>query len=152
MAVGRTQSQLMRQGIDMYLDRLRHYLPVEVKIVDDVKASRSLTRAAQKQQEGMAILRQLQPGDRVILLDENGREHTSREFASVIERHLGSGLKRLIFVVGGPFGFSDEVYSRADSRLSLSRMTFNHEMVRLFFAEQLYRAMTIIRGESYHHD
>lgn len=152
MAVGRTQSSLMRQGIDLYLDRLRHYLPVEVKIVDDVKATRSLTHEAQKQQEGAAILRQLQPGDRVILLDENGREYTSREFASMIERNLGSGLKRLVFVVGGPFGFSDEVYARADSKLSLSRMTFSHEMVRLFFAEQLYRAMTIIRGESYHHD
>lgn len=152
MAVGRTQSPLMRQGIDLYLDRLRHYLPVEVKIIDDVKAARSLSRDAQKTQEGAAILRQLQPGDRVVLLDKNGREYTSREFAAMMERQMGSGAKRLVFVVGGPFGFSDEVYSRADSKLSLSRMTFNHEMVRLFFAEQLYRAMTIIRGESYHHD
>ncbi len=152
MAVGRTQSPLMRQGIDLYLDRLRHYLPVEVKIIDDVKASRSLTHDAQKQQEGTAIIRALMPSDRVVLLDENGREYSSREFAGMMQKQMGSGVKRLVFVVGGPFGFSDEVYSRADAKLSLSRMTFNHEMVRMFFAEQLYRAMTIIRGESYHHD
>lgn len=152
MAVGRTQSRLMREGIGMYLDRLRHYLPVEVKIIDDVKSAKSLTHDAQKEQEGLQILRTLLPSDRVVLLDENGKEQTSREFSAMLEHEMASGIKRLVFVVGGPFGFSKEVYSRADAKLSLSRMTFNHEMVRLFFAEQLYRAMTIIRGENYHHD
>ena len=92
------------------------------------------------------------PSDRVVLLDENGREFTSREFAAFVDKQMVSGVKRLVFVVGGPYGFSDAVYARADSKLSLSRMTFNHEMVRLFFIEQLYRAMTIRRGEPYHHD
>lgn len=152
MAVGRTQSPLMRQGIDIYLDRLRHYLPVEVKIIEDVKASKAVSRNCQKEQEGSAILRSLLPSDRVILLDENGKEHTSREFSEMMERQMNSGVKRLVFIVGGPFGFSQDVYSRADGKLSLSRMTFNHEMVRMFFTEQLYRAMTILRGENYHHD
>lgn len=152
MAVGRTQSPLMRQGIDMYLDRLGHYLPVEVKIIDDVKVGKSATRDQQKQLEGAAILRLIAPSDRVVLLDEKGREFTSREFADSVQRHMSAGVKRLVYVVGGPFGFSPDVYARADAKLSLSRMTFSHEMVRLFFAEQLYRAMTILRGENYHHD
>lgn len=152
MAVGRTQSPLMRRAIDDYLERLRHYLPVDVDIVDDPKFARSATNEARKQAEGSAILRRLQPGDHVALLDENGRELTSRGFAEMMQSRMNSGVKRLVFIVGGPFGFSPEVYDRADSKLSLSKMTFNHEMVRLFFTEQLYRAMTIIRGESYHHD
>ena len=97
-------------------------------------------------------MRNVTPSDRVVLLDENGREFTSREFAAFVDKQMVSGVKRLVFVVGGPYGFSDAVYARADSKLSLSRMTFNHEMVRLFFIEQLYRAMTIRRGEPYHHD
>ena len=152
MAVGRTSQPLMRQGVDMYLERLRHYVPVEVKIVADVKRTSSMTEEAQKQKEGEMILAQLQPSDRLILLDERGREMTSREFAGWMEKQMASGLKRLVFVVGGPYGFSKAVYDRADGKVSLSRMTFNHEMVRMFFVEQLYRAMTILRGEPYHHD
>ncbi|MDE5750353.1 MAG: 23S rRNA (pseudouridine(1915)-N(3))-methyltransferase RlmH, partial [Duncaniella sp.] len=102
--------------------------------------------------EGQAILAALQPSDMVVLLDERGRQLTSREFAGEIERGMNAGLKRMVFIVGGPYGFSPEVYARAAKQLSLSRMTFTHEMVRLFFAEQLYRAMTIMRGEPYHHD
>lgn len=152
VAVGRTTKDIVRKGVDEYLGRLAHYLPVEVKIIPDVKRSASLTEQKQKELEGEAILAALQPSDRVILLDENGREYTSREFASFMERQMASGVKRLAFIVGGPYGFSQAVYDRADGKVSLSRMTFNHEMVRLFFVEQLYRAQTILRGEPYHHD
>ena len=153
MAVGRTTSEIMRRGIDLYKDRLKYYdAPVEIKILADRKGAKSLTQQRQKELEGESILRNVTPSDRVVLLDENGREFTSREFAAFVDKQMVSGVKRLVFVVGGPYGFSDAVYARADSKLSLSRMTFNHEMVRLFFIEQLYRAMTIRRGEPYHHD
>lgn len=152
MAVGRTTIDFVQQGIAEYLGRLRHYVPVEVKIIADLKRSAGLSPERQKQLEGEAILAALQPADQVVLLDENGREYTSREFAAWMERRLASGAKRVVFIVGGPFGFSPAVYDRADSKVSLSRMTFNHEMVRLFFVEQLYRSQTILRGEQYHHD
>lgn len=152
MAVGRTTIDFVQQGIAEYLGRLRHYVPVEVKIIADLKRGAGLSPERQKQLEGEAILAALQPADQVILLDENGREYTSREFAAWMERRLASGAKRVVFIVGGPFGFSPAVYDRADSKVSLSRMTFNHEMVRLFFVEQLYRSQTILRGEQYHHD
>lgn len=152
IAVGRTTKPIVRQGVDEYLGRLRHYLQVEEKIIPDVKHSASLTAARQKELEGTAILEAVTPTDCVVLLDENGREMTSREFAAYIERHMVSGIKRLVFVVGGPYGFSPEVYARANAKLSLSRMTFNHEMVRMFFVEQLYRAQTILHNEPYHHD
>lgn len=152
MAVGKTTQPIIRQGTDLYLERLRHYLPVETEIIADIKKTASLTFDKQKELEGDAILKRIEPGDRLILIDENGREMTSREFASFMEKQMASGVKRLVFAVGGPYGFSPAVYSRADSKLSLSRMTFNHEMVRLFFAEQLYRAQTILRNEPYHHD
>lgn len=151
MAVGRTNIDFVRKGIDEYLKRLSHYLPVEVKIIPDLKRTAGLTEAKQKEQEGTAILSSLQVSDRVILLDEKGKEYTSEEFASFMEKQMASGVKRLVFVVGGPYGFSTEVYNRADGKLSLSRMTFNHEMVRMFFVEQLYRSQTILRGEPYHH-
>ena len=118
----------------------------------DIKASRTITAEMQKQQEGKAILSALQPGDIVTLLDERGKELTSREFSGLIERRMIQGIKRLVFIIGGPYGFAKEVYDKADDKLSLSRMTFTHEMVRLFFTEQIYRAMTIMRGEPYHHD
>lgn len=151
MAVGRTNIDFVRKGIDEYLRRLAHYLPVEAKIIPDVKRTSGLTEVKQKELEGNAILSAVQPSDRVILLDEKGREYSSEEFAAFMEKQMSSGVKRLVFVVGGPYGFSPEVYSRADGKLSLSRMTFNHEMVRMFFVEQLYRAQTILRGEPYHH-
>lgn len=152
LAVGKTNMDIVRRGVDEYLGRLAHYVPVETKIIADVKKNSSLTPVKQKELEGEAILASLLPSDRVILLDENGREYTSREFAAYCERLQGSGAKRVVFIVGGPYGFSPAVYQRAEAKLSLSKMTFNHEMVRLFFVEQLYRAQTILRGEPYHHD
>ncbi len=135
MAVGRTTSEIMRRGIDLYKDRLKYYdAPVEIKIIEDIKGAKSLTQQRQKELEGESILRNVTPSDRVVLLDENGREFTSREFAAFVDKQMVSGVKRLVFVVGGPYGFSDAVYARADSKLSLSRMTFNHEMVRFFLS------------------
>lgn len=152
IAVGRTTTGYINEGINHYMDRLRHYLPVELLVIPDVKATKAMTEAKQKDAEGKAILAALQPDDNVILLDERGRQKTSREFSEMIVEKMNRGLRRLVFVIGGPYGFSADVYARADSQLSLSRMTFTHEMVRLFFTEQVYRAMTIIRGEPYHHD
>ncbi len=125
---------------------------MDIVIIPDLKSTRGITEEVQKQKEGAGIMASLQPGDHVCLLDERGIEMTSREFATMIDRRMNQGLKRLVFVIGGPYGFSQGVYSRADSKMSLSRMTFTHEMVRLFFVEQVYRAMTILRGEPYHHD
>lgn len=152
MAVGPTSRKFVRQGIDEYLDRLKHYLPVAVKIIPDVKRASSLTELRQKELEGEAMVAALEPADRLVLLDERGAEYNSREFAAFMERQMLSGVKRVVFAVGGPYGFSPAVYARADAKVSLSRMTFNHEMVRLFFVEQLYRSQTILRGEPYHHD
>lgn len=152
LAIGKTQSRTISDGIRQYTDRIEHYIPFELQLLPDLKSSRGLTEALQKQKEGDAILSALQTTDMVVLLDERGKQLTSRQFADFIEKRMSSGLKRLVFVVGGPYGFSEEVYARANGKLSLSLMTFNHEMVRLFFVEQIYRAMTILRGEPYHHD
>jgi len=149
--VGRTADKLYRDAIDDYVGRLTHYMPLEIIVLPELKNARNLSRDQQKQAEGEAILKQIQKQDTVVLLDERGRERTSSDFARWLERKQMTA-KRLVFVVGGPFGFSADVYSRADEQISLSLMTFSHQMVRLFFVEQLYRACTIIRGESYHHE
>ncbi len=151
-AVGKTQTRYLEEGIRVYTERIGHYLPFALTVIPDIKATRSLTEDRQKEQEGERMLAAFQPSDCVVLLDERGTQLTSREFATFIDRRMTSGLKRLVFVIGGPYGFSDRVYSRADAKLSLSRMTFSHEMIRLFFTEQIYRSMTILRGEPYHHD
>lgn len=152
MVIGRTGARYLQDGIDGYIKRLSHYVPFELRCLPDIKTTKSLTEERQKELEGELFLSQLQPGDCLVLLDERGKELTSREFASYIDRKMVSVPKRMLFVIGGPYGFSKAVYDRADDKLSLSRMTFSHEMVRLFFTEQLYRAMTILRGEPYHHD
>ncbi len=152
LVTGETKTAYLRQGIDQYFSRLKHYIPSELQVLPDIKASKAMTETRQKELEGQQMLQSLQPGDYVLLRDERGNEMTSRYFAAWGDSRMVSGLKRLVMVIGGPYGFSPEVYSRADARLSLSRMTFSHEMVRLFVAEQLYRAMTILRNEPYHHD
>lgn len=152
IAVGKTATPYINEGIDAYMRRLTHYIPVESMIIPDIKGGKSMTETRQKELEGTAILNEIKGGDHVVLLDERGKELTSRDFAAFIDRKSVTVAKRLIFVIGGPYGFSKEVYDRADEKLSLSRMTFNHEMVRLFFVEQIYRAMTILKGEPYHHD
>lgn len=152
LAVGATRTDYLRIGVEIYRDRIAHYVDFEINIVPDIKSTRSLTPVQQKTAEGDAIISMLKPGDSVALLDEKGREFSSREFSSFVDKRMASGLKRLIFIIGGPYGFSDAVYSRADFKLSLSKMTFSHEMVRLFFTEQLYRAFTILNNSPYHHD
>lgn len=152
VVVGKTSTPYIASAVEEYVKRINRYVPLEIVTIPDQRSSRALTEEVQKQREGSAILAVLQGGDHVVLLDERGKELSSREFATEIDRRMVQGLKRLVYVVGGPYGFSAEVYSRADSKLSLSRMTFTHEMVRLFFTEQIYRAMTILRGEPYHHD
>ena len=151
LVIGKTDSDYLRNGIEEYIKRLKHYLPFEMIVVPDLKNTKSLSEDLQKQKEGELILNYVDAGDFVVLLDENGKEYSSVNFSEFIEKQMISGLKNLIFVVGGPYGFSDEVYQKSNSKISLSKMTFSHQMVRLIFVEQLYRAMTIIRGEPYHH-
>jgi len=152
LCIGRTRDALLDQAIGRYSQRIAHYIGFQFVALPDLKAGSKLTEQAQKEREGRQILSWLDNSDYVVLLDERGRQLTSREFAAEIDRRALQGLKRVVFVVGGPYGFSSDVYQRANSRLSLSRMTFSHEMVRLFFTEQIYRACTILKGEPYHHD
>lgn len=152
LVIGKTTSGYLIEGIDAYCKRLKHYIPFEIKCLPDIKAMKSLTQDKQKMLEGEQFLNYFQSGDFVVLLDEKGKEFTSREYASYIDKKMNVVPKRLIFIIGGPYGFSSEVYARADDKISFSKMTFSHEMIRLFFVEQLYRAMTILRGEPYHHD
>lgn len=152
MVVGKTGSANLRSGIEEYSRRINRYIPFDIVELPDVKTSRKLTEEKQKEAEGEMMLSRVQPGDFVVLLDEHGREMTSREFSQSLERKAQIVPKQLYFIVGGPYGFSPAVYARANEKLSLSKMTFPHEMVRLFFTEQLYRAMTIQRNEPYHHD
>lgn len=151
MVIGKTTSKYIISGIDEYVARVKHYLPFELQVIPDIKGTRGMTPERQKEEEGKLILSRLTKGDALILLDERGKELTSVEFSEYMSKKMSSGLKRTVFAVGGPYGFSKDVYARADGMLSLSRMTFPHELVRLFFVEQLYRAMTILRGEPYHH-
>lgn len=151
LVVGKTTDKRLAALVDEYTSRIGHYTPFEIAVVPDVKGvGRDV--AAVREAEGEALLRRIEPADRVVLLDEGGMEMTSRQLASFVEKRLAMGGKRLIFVVGGATGFSGAVRERADDVLSLSRLTMTHQMVRLFFAEQLYRAFTIIRGEKYHND
>lgn len=152
LVIGKTSADYISKGTDLYLNRLSHYIPTEIKVLPDIKNTRKLTEEQQKTAEGEQFLNALQGGDYVVLLDERGKEFTSREFSTFIQHKMNTVSRNLVFIIGGPYGFSKAVYDRADSLLSLSRMTFSHEMVRLFFIEQIYRAMTILRGEPYHHD
>ncbi len=152
MMVGATDRKYLNEGIEDYQKRLIHYLPFEIRVIADVKNSRNLTSDQQKEKEGKAILDQVSSGDELVLLDVEGVEYSSPGLAKWIEKRMIFGTRQVVFVVGGPYGFSDTVYKRADSKMSLSKFTFPHQLVRLLFIEQLYRAMTIIKGEPYHHD
>jgi 23S rRNA (pseudouridine1915-N3)-methyltransferase len=151
LLIGKTDDDYLKKGIDKYLKRLKHYIKVSVHIIPDLKNTRKITEDQQKQKEGEQILAKVATGDNLILLDENGKEFNSEQFAKHIEKKMITGTRCTVFVVGGPYGFSDEVYKRCNEKISLSPMTFSHQMVRLIFTEQLYRAMTIIKGEPYHH-
>ena len=152
LAIGKTDDSWIKEGIDRYVKRLKHYLPFEFQLIPDLKNRKKLSQSQQKEQEGLLILKYLQPTDYLILLDENGSHYSSRKYAQFLQQKMNNSLKTLVFVVGGAFGFSCEVYQRANSKLSLSKMTFSHQMVRLIFKEQLYRGFSILRGEKYHHE
>ena len=151
IVVGKTTNKHFIAAINDYLERIGHYMPFYVTVIPELRNAKSLSQQQQKDKEGEAILRLLQPSDTVVLLDERGKEPRSIELADWLQRQQQTA-RRLVFIIGGPYGFSQQVYSRADSMLSLSRMTFSHQMVRLIFVEQLYRACTIIKGEPYHHE
>ncbi|MDE6273030.1 MAG: 23S rRNA (pseudouridine(1915)-N(3))-methyltransferase RlmH [Muribaculaceae bacterium] len=152
LTIGKTNISYIKDGIEEYSKRLKRFINYKIDELPDARKSGKITESEQKEAEGALILRQLSDSDMVILLDERGKEYTSREFASYLERVMASGRKRLIFVVGGPYGFAQSVYQRADAKISLSKMTFNHEMVRLFFTEQIYRGISILHNLPYHHD
>lgn len=151
LTIGKSGISYIKEGINEYCKRLSRYLPYEIVELPDARKGR-LSESEQKEAEAELILRYLNESDNVVLLDEKGREYTSREFAALLERLMASGRKRTVFVVGGPYGFSQRIYQRSDSMISLSKMTFNHEMVRLFFTEQMYRGISILHGLPYHHD
>ncbi|MDE5567772.1 MAG: 23S rRNA (pseudouridine(1915)-N(3))-methyltransferase RlmH [Muribaculaceae bacterium] len=152
IAIGKMNDAPLVQAVEKYVKRLVHYIPFQFVTIPDIKTTRAMTEQRQKDAEGALILSSVDSRDFVILLDERGKEFTSREFAAYVDKKTLSLPGNLVFVIGGPYGFSQEVYDRANDKVSLSKMTFSHEMVRLFFVEQLYRAMTILRGEPYHHD
>ena len=152
LTVGKTDVKWVKEGLDLYVSRLEHYVPFQVKEIPELKNVSALDKVQIKSREGALILKSLRPADEVVLLDEGGREFRSADFAAWLQERFTRGSRDLVFVVGGAYGFSPEVYARADSKLSLSKMTFSHQMVRTIFAEQLYRAFTIMRGEPYHHE
>ncbi len=152
LVVGKTTDKHIEALTQEYLHRLEHYLSVDMQVIPELRQTKSLSQDDQKQREAKLILDSIKPGDHVALLDEHGTEPSSIQFAQLLQKRMASGIKRLIFVVGGPYGFAPDVYARADEKISLSRLTFSHQMVRLFFVEQVYRAMTIINNEPYHHE
>ena len=151
LVVGKTTDTHIELLIQEYQKRLAHYIPFNIQVIPELKNTKSLTPEQQKQAEGELILRAITPNADLVLLDEHGKEYRSIEFADYLQKRMSSG-RDVVFVVGGPYGFSDSVYQRANGKISLSKMTFSHQMVRLFFVEQIYRAMTILRGEPYHHE
>lgn len=152
ICIGKTGKSFLEEGENEYLKRLKHYIPVERIEIPDLKNAKKLTFDQIKEAEGKEILVKLQQGDVLFLLDERGKEYSSVEFANFLQQKFNTGGKAIVFVVGGAYGFSEEVYSAANGKISLSTMTFSHQMVRMIFFEQLYRAMTILRGEPYHHE
>lgn len=152
ICIGKTGKSFLEEGENEYLKRLKHYVPVERIEIPDLKNAKKLTFDQIKELEGKEILSKVQAGDHLILLDERGDFYSSVQFSNFLQQKFNSGGKAIAFVVGGAYGFSDEVYSCASGKISLSKMTFSHQMVRMIFFEQLYRAMTILRGEPYHHE
>jgi 23S rRNA (pseudouridine1915-N3)-methyltransferase len=151
LGIGKTDDPTLQNLTEVYINRLQFYNKFEFELIPDIKKAKNLNENQQKQKEGELLLNKLIASDFVVLLDEGGKQFTSVGFSEYIQKRLNSGLKQLVFVIGGPYGFSEAVYNRADSTISLSKMTFSHQMVRLFFTEQLYRAFTILRNEPYHH-
>ncbi|WP_309641658.1 23S rRNA (pseudouridine(1915)-N(3))-methyltransferase RlmH [Flavobacterium sp.] len=151
IAIGKTDHNNLQLLIDEYQKRLSFYIKFDLEIIPDIKNVKNLSETQQKEKEGELILAKITPTDQLILLDENGKTFSSIDFAAELQKKMNSGIKTLVFAIGGPYGFSSEVYAKAQGKISLSSMTFSHQMVRLFFVEQLYRGFTILRNEPYHH-
>lgn len=152
IVIGKTDAGYFVEAIREYANRLVHYLPFEMEVIPDIKNVKNLSEFQQKEREGFLIQKALQPADYVVLLDEKGKEFTSMQFAAYLQKKMHTVAKRLVFIIGGPYGFSEAVYKVAAERISLSKMTFSHQMIRLIFTEQLYRALTILHNEPYHHE
>ncbi len=152
IVIGKTDETAIQSLLDKYYGRIKTFLPFEIIIIPDIKNTKNLSESQQKNKEGEQILKNSTPADYVVLLDEKGREFTSKGFAGFIQKQMNAGLKNLIFIIGGPYGFSEAVYKRANQKLALSQMTFSHQLVRAIFLEQLYRALTILHNHPYHHE
>lgn len=152
LCIGKTDDKYIQEGLDKYLKRLKHYISFNFVVIPDVKNAKNLSEAQQKEKEAELFFKYVAANDQVILLDERGKEYRSVEFADFLEKKMVSSVQHLVFLIGGPYGFADAVKARANGSLSLSKMTFSHQMIRLFFVEQIYRAFTIMKGEPYHHE
>ena len=152
LAIGKTDNKNLIQLIDEYQNRLKHYIKFELEIIPDIKNVKNLSEIQQKEKEGDLILSKLQNTDVLVLLDDKGKDFTSIEFSQYLQKKMNAGIKQLVLVIGGPYGFSDAVYKKASGKISLSKMTFSHQMIRLFIVEQLYRGFTILKNEPYHHE
>lgn len=152
LAIGKTDDKNLQVLIHNYEKRLKHYIKFELELIPDLKNVKNLSESEQKEKEGTLILKKLSPADQLILLDEKGLMHTSKEFSRFMQKKMNSGIKQMVLVIGGPYGFSEEVYKKAQGKVSLSKMTFSHQMIRLFVVEQIYRAFTILKNEPYHHE
>lgn len=151
LAIGKTDDNNLQGLTEQYNKRLKHYVTFSFMVIPDIKNAKNLSEALQRQSEGIEILKRISTADTLILLDEMGKSYSSEGFSEFLQKKMNSGLKNLVFVIGGPYGFSEEIYKRASGKISLSSMTFSHQMVRLFFVEQLYRGFTILKNEPYHH-
>ena len=152
LVIGKTDDKNLEQLIEKYQQRLNHYINFEIEIIPDIKNVKNLSQPQQKEKEGELILSKLKNTDQLVLLDEKGKEFRSLNFASYLQKKMNSGIKQLVLVVGGPYGFSESVYKKSTGKVSLSKMTFSHQMIRLFIVEQLYRGFTILKNEPYHHE
>jgi len=151
IAIGKTDDKQLLQLIEQYQKRLKHYIKFDLDIIPDIKNVKNISEKQQKEKEGELILKKLNSTDVLVLLDENGKQFTSVEFSSYLQKKMNAGIKQLVFVIGGPYGFSEAVYQKAQGKVSLSKMTFSHQMIRLFIVEQIYRGFTILKNEPYHH-
>jgi len=151
LVIGKTDHKNLHQLIEEYQNRLKHYIKFELEVIPDIKNVKNLSELQQKQKEGSLILSRLQTTDQLVLLDDKGKHFTSIEFSEYLQKKMNAGMKQLVLVVGGPYGFSDAVYEKSNGKVSLSKMTFSHQMIRLFIIEQLYRGFTILKNEPYHH-
>lgn len=152
LVVGKTEDKYLIEGIEKYLNRLKHYIGFNLLVIPDIKNTKNLSEAQQKAKEAELILKQISNPDTVILMDERGKKYTSVAFSNYLNKQMIGSVQHLIFIIGGPYGFDESIYKRANGSMSLSDMTFSHQMVRLFFVEQLYRAFSILKGEPYHHE